>query len=89
MKGAFNMPRKTIKKLVEKEVKKHTLKSTKQETKAKQTITEYVGEGHPDRVADKIAKIINDFATTSATEVIINRAGLYLSGETSFANKQE
>lgn len=83
------MPRKTIKKLVEKEVKKHTLKSTKQETKAKQTITEYVGEGHPDRVADKIAKIINDFATTSATEVIINRAGLYLSGETSFANKQE
>ena len=46
-----------------------------------QKVSEYVGAGHPDRIADRIAKVFNDRATTSATEVIVNRNGVYISGE--------
>jgi hypothetical protein len=46
-----------------------------------QKISEYVGAGHPDRVADEIAEIVRNAAKTSAAEVIINAAGCYISGE--------
>ena len=49
--------------------------------KKTQTISEYVGMGHPDRVADEIAEIVRNAAKTSAAEVIINAAGCYISGE--------
>ena len=58
-------------------------------TKFNQKISEYVGKGHPDRVADLIAKITNDYAMFSATEVIINEKGCYISGETKISNKKE
>lgn len=53
-----------------------------------QTISEYVGKGHPDRIADEIASIVNKYASTSATEVIINKKGCYISGETTITRKQ-
>lgn len=49
-----------------------------------QTISEYVGMGHPDRVADFISDSIRREANTSATEVVVNSAGVYASGETTF-----
>lgn len=54
-----------------------------------QEISEYTGKGHPDIIADRIANYVKQIAGTSATEVIINRAGVYLSGETTLSKEDK
>lgn len=50
----------------------------------RQPISENVGMGHPDKVADNLAYLVNYYAKTSACEIIINRNGAYFSGEVEF-----
>ena len=47
-----------------------------------QMISEIVGNGHPDIVADTIASMINSSSNNSATEIIINSKKVFCSGET-------
>lgn len=54
-----------------------------------QKVSEYVGDGHPDIIADRISNIVKQNASVSATETIINRAGVYISGETQWTKAQE
>lgn len=57
--------------------------------KFRQKISEYVGQGHPDIIADKISNVVKTHAVFSATETIVNKNGVYISGETAFKNKTQ
>lgn len=57
--------------------------------KFKQQISEIVGNGHPDLIADYISNMVKINSQKSATEVIISQNGIYLAGETSITKDQQ